>query len=312
MNVFLRRERERQIVDITKWFLTVVILYREIYGKYKDGTLKFEDVQKLVDDKGQSILYNLKEACHSIFRQNAMSANSNLDKGKLFDLAISSFFHEVMKVREDCYQLEFYSPCHMELEKNHAKTDYEKDFFNRIKKLTVRVEERLPKEFEEIDALLGDILNQFKALLPEHYNNGLLVRFMIENKHLVNQVFGLKGLKEFFQLMYRGGSVEAYSIAAKSYFESGFYDKAATTIEKIQRLKKDDKEIEFLYYFYTGVRDYYYAENYRRSLEYLITAASLGKTINFKEEDLQRIRDICDKVRLAMSKTEGQETVASK
>lgn len=302
MNIFLflQRERERQIVDMAKWFLMVVVLYRELHEKYKNGTLKFDDVQKLVDDKGHSILYNLKEVCHSLFRHDAGAINNNLDRGKIFDFAISSFFHEAMKVREDCYQLEFYSPYFMELEKKHAKTDYERDFLNRIKKLTARVVQRLPKEFEEIDALLGDTINQFKALLLEHYDNGLLVRFMIENKELVNQVFGPKGLKELLQLMYREGSVEAYSLAAKSYFESGFYDKASTTIKKIYRSKKDDKELKFLYYFYTGVRDYY-AENYEQSLEYLNSAASLGETLSIKKEDLQKISQICDKVKLALS-----------
>ncbi len=311
MSIFLKRERERQIADIAKWFLMVVVLYKEVHEKYKKGTLKFDDVQRLVDDKGDSLLYNLKESCHSLFRQDTRLANNNLGKESLFDLAIGSFFHEAMKVREDCYHLEFYSPYYLNLEENHAKTDYEKDFLNRIKKLTDRVEQRLPKEFEELDALLGDTINQFKALLQEHYNNSLLVRFMIENKGLVNQVFGQKGLKELFQLMYKEGLVEAYSLAAKSYFESGFYDNAATTIKKIQRSKKDDKELKFLYYFYTGVRGYY-AENYQQSLEYLTNAASLGETINVKKEDLQRIECVCDKVKLALSGIEGQEAAVSK
>lgn len=300
MNIFFQRERERQIVDMAKWFLMVVVLYREVYEKYKNGTLKFDDVQKFVDDKGQSILYNLKEVCHSLFRQDAGLANNNLDKEKLFDLAVSSFFHEAMKVREDCYQLEFYSPYSLELEKKHAKTDYERDFLNRIERLTARVEQRLPREFEELDALLGDTINQFKALLPEYYDSGLLVRFMVENKQLINQVFGPKGLKEIFQLMHRGGSVEAHALAAKSYFESGFYDKAVTAIKKLQKAKKDDKEINFLYYFYTGARDYY-AENYEQSLRYLTTAASIGEALNVKKEDLQRIKYICDKIKLALS-----------
>lgn len=313
MRIILQRERERQIVDIVKWFLTVVVLYREVYEKYKNGSLKFDDVEKLVDDKGESILYNLKESCHRLFRQDAGTVNNNLGKEKLFDLAIGSFFHEAMKVREDCYHLEFYNPYYleMELKKKHAKTDYEKDFLNRIKKLTARVVQRLPKEFEELYALLGDTINQFKALLQEHYNSGLLVRFMIENKQLINQVFGQKGLKELFQLMYKDSLVEAYSLAAKSYFESGFYDKASTTIKKIQRSKKDDKALKFLYYFYTGVREYY-AENYGQSLEYLTNAASLGESINVKHEDLQRINSICDRVKLALSGIEGQETVVSK
>lgn len=311
MDIFLKRERERQIVDIAKWFLAVVVAYRELHEEYKNGKLKFDDVQKLVDDKETSILFNLKETCHSLFRQDAGLASNTLDRGKLFDLTIGSFFHEAMKVREDCYHLEFYGPCYMELEKKYAKTDYEKDFLIRIKKLTARVEQRLPKEFEELYALLGDTINQFKTLLQEHYDNGLLVRFMIENELLVSQVFGSKGTKELFQLMYKEGTVGAYSLAAKSYFESGFYDKAATTIKKIQQSKKDDKELKFLYYFYTGVREYY-AENYQHSMECLTNAASLGESIRVKREDLERIKSFCDKVKLAISKIKGQETVALK
>jgi tetratricopeptide (TPR) repeat protein len=312
MNVFLQRERERQIVEIVKWFLMVVILHRDVHEKYKNGTLKFDDVQKLVDDKGESVLYNLKEACHKLFRHDANSPNNNLGKENLFDLAIGSFFHEAMKVREDCYQLEFYSPHDMiELEMEHANTDYEKDFLNRILKLTARVEERLPKEFEEIDALLSDTINQFKALMQEHCGSGLLVRFMIENRQLINQVFGPKGLKELFQLMYKEGSVEAYSLAAKSYFESGFYDKAAITIKKIQRSKKDDKGLQLLYYYYIGVREYY-AENYQQSLENLTNAEGLGETASVNEGDLQKIKCICNKVKLALRGIEEQGAVVSK
>src|SRR3990172_2817201 len=116
--------RNRNVLEIVRGLLLSEVAFQEIFRKYKEGHLRFSDIGNWVDDKGQSLLYNLKEQCHSFFRDRK---ESSLNRNEwLLDLVIGSIFHEAMKLRENLYQMEVYRPKYLEYESKAGKSPYEK------------------------------------------------------------------------------------------------------------------------------------------------------------------------------------------
>ena len=102
-----RRERERKVMEIVRSFLLVYLAFRRLREEYQKGSLRFSDLARFVDDRGQSTLFTLKENCHSLFRRSDEGVS---EKEQVFDLLVGTLFHLAMKLREDLYQLEFHGP----------------------------------------------------------------------------------------------------------------------------------------------------------------------------------------------------------
>ncbi|HSR13474.1 MAG TPA: hypothetical protein VLS90_18655, partial [Thermodesulfobacteriota bacterium] len=88
--------RDRKIVDIARNFLLTVSTFRELREKFVRESLRFPDLARLVDDRGESVLFALKENCHSLFRAGNGPVG---EKEQIFDLSIGSLFHLAMKIR---------------------------------------------------------------------------------------------------------------------------------------------------------------------------------------------------------------------
>lgn len=282
------KDRNRKIVEVVKLFLRSITLYRQFYNEYQKGSLRFEEVQKLVDDKGQSLLFNLKKICHSLFRGN----NSSSDKEQFFDLAVSSIFHEAMIIRENCYQVETYGPKARFLEGKPQKGPHEKKFLKELDRTLERARKRLSVELKETNCLLSEALEQLKDLITSYPENGLLVRFLLEDETLVREIFGPEGLENIFSTMYKEGRLAALQVAARSYYDSGYYRQAADTIKRALALTTDNKT-RFLYFFYSGLRDYYEDNDYQRALENFRLAKELGEHLFVSyPEYLKRINSL--------------------
>ncbi len=96
------------LVDILREFLTAYEQLDRLTEKYKRDELAFPDLQKFVGDSDNSVLFRLKEKCHSLFRPEAGGSKVARPREALFDLAVGSLFHAAMKFREDFYQREVY------------------------------------------------------------------------------------------------------------------------------------------------------------------------------------------------------------
>ncbi len=283
------KDRDRKLVELVKLFLRSVVLYRRLYGDYQKGILRFEEIQKLVDDKGQSFLFNLKKISHSLFRAN----NSCSEKEQLFDLAVSSIFHEVMVIRENCYQVETYGPRAKSIERKPEKGPHEKKFLRELYRALERAKKRLSAEFRETEALLSETLEQLKEIIASYPENGLLVRFFLENDDLIREVFGAEGLNKLFSTMYKEGRLKALRVAAESYYHSGYYEQAAAVIQKALPLTSDN-ETRFLYFFYTGLKDYYEDDNYQGATENFRVAKEMEEHLRLlNPEYFERMNSLC-------------------
>lgn len=291
---FLFDDRERKIVEIIKGFLQSLIIFRSLYDKKKD--LTFAEVNGLIDDKGKSKLFNLKENCHSLFRNDNVQKCS--EKEKLFDLAIGSIFHETMKLREDFYQLTKYGPRYEELNKKPEKTIHEKQLFNQFSKIIVRTKQRLVEDYEDTVILFEDTVNQMHDLLPEYSNNGLVVRFLLEHESLINDAYGENGLNKLLDSMFENGHLGALCVAARSYASGGYHEMAAEKLKKAIEINKVDKYVEFSSYYCMGVRDYY-ARKYNHALTHFQDANNSAKDLKNITDSVKMMDHFSSKIKQA-------------
>jgi hypothetical protein len=123
-------KQDRNILEIVRGLLFSEVAFQKIFKKYKEGRLRFSDIGLWVDDKGQTLLYNLKEQSHSSFRYKGKTPISRNEW--VLDLVIGSIFHEAMKLRENIYQMEVYQPKYLQYKSRVGKSEYEKDYSNNL------------------------------------------------------------------------------------------------------------------------------------------------------------------------------------
>ncbi len=291
-DTFTQRKRERQVVEIVRHFLLAVVTFRQQYQNYQQGLLHFSDLAKLIDDRGQSILYTLKELSHALYRQNS-SATS--EKEQIFDLTIGSIFHLAMKMREDIYQFEIYGPKYRALIQKRDSAPEQANLTLQFQEILFRAENSLKEGMEEIDVLTKDIFRQFKELLYEYRENGLLIRFFLEEKDLLQEAMGDDGLERLFRVLYGPDEAQPYRLAGESYFLSAFYDKAIQIFSRALEKNPGDENLLFKIYLSKGMENFYAFDPYQ-ALIFFEKCLSLKGKIEFLDTHRAMIRKVCQKI----------------
>lgn len=210
------------MVDIVREFLAVHQLVLRVIEHYREGTLRFDEVEELISDSERSRLYRLKERCHSQFREHAGTTREPAHREALFDLAVGSLFHEAMSVRESFYQREVYGPRVRAL-RSEAGPEAE-ELFREFERILTAVSDRLEDGLHEAMVLLDQTCGQLRVLMVEQPGNGHLLRYLIEHDERVEEVFG-ESLDSLLREM-EGSAATGYAEAGRSYLESGYYDEA--------------------------------------------------------------------------------------
>ena len=293
-NIFIQRERDRQVVEIVRNFLLTVVTFRQQYQNYQQGSLHFDDLTKLIDDRGQSILYNLKELSHALYRHNSSTIS---EKEQIFDLTIGSIFHLAMKIREDIYQLEIYGPKYRALIEKGNYPPQQENLTRQFQEILSRAENSFKEGMEEIDVLTKDIFLQFKELLCEYRENGLLIRFFLEEKELLQEVMGTDALEKLFHTLYGPDEAQPYRLAGESYFHSAFYSKATQILSQALEKKPEDESLHFKIYLSKGMEQFYGFDPFQAVIffEKCLSLAGKGK-IEFLETHREMIRMVCQKI----------------
>jgi tetratricopeptide (TPR) repeat protein len=277
-----RRERERKVMEIVRSFLFAYLAFRRLHGEYQKGSLRFSDLARFVDDRGQSILFTLKENCHSLFRRNDEGVS---DKEQVFDLIVGTLFHLAMKLREDLYQVEFYGPKFTRLSEKKEEHQDPQSLVQQFQGLLSRARSGMKEEMEEMDLLFKEFLPPFQDLLREYRENGLLLRFLMEEKGLLREVWGERALETLLEKLYGPNSAQPDRLAGESYFQSAFYPQATQAFSRALNKNPGDEEIQFLHHLSRGMEHFY-------SLASLSALESFEKCLSFSisEELLERYR----------------------
>ncbi len=98
---------EKKQIDLINEFISVHRTCNHCLELHRRGRSDLLPTSRnLVDDKGKSSLFRLKQMCHDLFR-NGVEVSY---KEKFYDITVGYIFHEAMKLRECIYQLEYYKP----------------------------------------------------------------------------------------------------------------------------------------------------------------------------------------------------------
>jgi tetratricopeptide (TPR) repeat protein len=284
---------DRNILEIVRGLLLSEVAFQEIFKKYKEGCLRFSDIGVWIDDKGQSLLYNLKEQCHSLFRNNGKKPVYKNEW--LLDLVIGSIFHEAMKLRENIYQMEVYRPKYLQYKSKVGKSDYEKDYLQQFERIILKTKRGVVEGMEETRSLFQDAMAQLIDLFKEGANNTILVRFLLENLTLLQKVYGSKKAKEIFDLMFKKGFLDAYQLAGQSYLQSEHYDLSSNYFLKALKMDPQNHDLRFLLNFSLGMNEYY-RNAYSKSLSYFSKLIPLKLNGKLKKEYLRKVEEVCHKI----------------
>ena len=219
---FSRRVRNEKVASVFKRFLVARVGFDAIVEMCRSPEpVRFRAIDVFVE----RTLFGLKEECHALFRKAGSPAGDVLYAEDLFDLLVGSIFHEMMKIKENCYILEHYGPTYRSIvamaERRIRVPVYERLFFRACKRIIERASGAVYEDIRVVEQLFDDATEHLLSILPRFANNGLVTRIFIENEHLVEMAYGEGGLKKVLLRMYEGRLANAYLHAACSYKAAG-------------------------------------------------------------------------------------------
>ncbi len=297
-------KRDRNILEIVRGLLISEVAFQEIFKKYKEGRLHFSDIGHWVDDKGQSVLYNLKERSHSFFRYKNKRPISRNEW--LLDLVIGSIFHEAMKLRENIYQMEVYQPMYLQYQSRVGRSDYEKHYLQQFERIVLKAKQGVVEGMEETRSLFQDAMTHLIDLFKGDARNKLLVRFLLENLPLLQKVYGPKKKNEIFNLMFKRGLLDAYQFAGRSYLESEHYDLSSDYFSKALIMDPRNHDLQFFLNFSLGMNEYY-RNAYSKSQFYFAKLIPFKLDRKLKKEYLRKVEEVCCKIFSELKEERGLE-----
>ena len=295
-------KQDRNRLEIVRGLLLSEAAFQEIYKKYKEGRLRFSDIRVWVDDKGQTLLYNLKEQSHSSSRYKGKTPISRNEW--LLDLVIGSIFHEAMKLRENIYQMEVYQPMYLQYKSTVGRSEYEKNYLQQFERIVFKAKQGVVEGMDETRSLFQDAMAQLIDLFKKDSKNRLLVRFLLENLFLLQKVYGLKKQREIFNLMFTNGLLDAYQFAGQSYLESKHYDLASNYYSKALKMDSNNHDLQFLLNLSLGMNEYY-KNAYPKSLSYFAKLIPFKLEKKLKKEHLRKVEEVCHKIFFELKEERG-------
>jgi len=281
------------LVDIVRDFIAAHRTTKRLFDRFRAGELRFDELAELIGDDEGSVLFRLKERCHTLFRPRDSAAVISSRGEALFDLAVGSLFHEAMKFRENFYQQEYYGPRVRALRSEESRDG--DALFSEFEKLLSVVAERLAEGIQETEILIEQSIKQLRALLCEHPDASLVLRFMLENQTRVEEVFG-DGIDAIFAEI-EGSSAAGHTLVGRSYLASGFYREAAKAFTLAIEAGEPTAELSGLARFSRGMGAYLDRE-YETCLKQIDAALDAGEPLGETLLDMARraIRSIAQLV----------------
>lgn len=306
------RDRNRWlVVELLRDFLEVWLQFRQIYRRYQQGQLTFEEMASFVDDKDPYLpLFRLKEISHKLFRK---PGGDHPEEGRLFDLAVGSIFHEAMKARENLYQLQAYRPYYVELQRREAVTPYQRRLYAEFSKIGHRAERGLREGLAETRRLFKDTLEQIRAFLVRGWrDNALLVRFILRHEDLLRRAYGKRGFESLVAEAFPEGFAAALKEGALSFMKGEHFAEAERLFKRYLRYRPEDLEAYFLRLYCRGF-DAYLGNRYRVTLRAFRRAGEVARRGTRAELKgyLERMAEVVTRIARELHE-EGRSRRASK
>jgi len=239
-NVWLEERRDEFLRDAIQQFFDAYLSFKEEYQQFKkEGKVKFSHLAKWVGtEENKGPLWNLKDLIHNLLDR----PHNFLTHEIAFERAIHLIFHQFMSFKEHIYVLEQYE--NIIREKFKGRDEELSEALKDFKKLMAKIKEEMPEEIESARELFETSAKLLRLILPSYKKNKLLVRYIVENKEIVEKTYGKGEWEKILELMFSKKKEEAYYITAMWYFENCDYGKSRTYIKEALRMNPSNKKIE--------------------------------------------------------------------
>jgi tetratricopeptide (TPR) repeat protein len=239
-NVWLEDRRDEFLRDAIQQFFNAYLNFKEEYKHFKkEGRIKFSHLAKWVGtEEAKGPLWNLKDLIHNLLDRPHQFLTHEI----AFERAIHLIFHQFMSFKEHIYVLEQYENIVREKFKggDEELSEALKDF----QKLMLKIKEEMPGEIESSRELFETGAKLLKLMLPSYRENKLVVRYIVENKEIVEKVYGKGEWEKILGCMFPKKKEEAYYMTAMWYFENGDYGKSREYIKEALNINPGNKKIE--------------------------------------------------------------------
>jgi len=232
---------DEKIITTNKDFTSIaeiVINSLRVFSEFKAEYNSFRKVKKLDFgriDRLEKELFDLKDATHALFRAET-AVKKEIKETDLYDLIVSSIFHEMLHLKEYIYILDKYEPSFDLIEKrleDKELEDFKKDFLRHSREMVGEAKLGLPLKIQGINEVVEDAIKHLGQIIRHNSFDSHMLRSIFVSKKLVESIYGENGLEKLYDSIYEGGWVEGYFLVAESFTKSGFYNESADILRKV-------------------------------------------------------------------------------
>lgn len=241
-NEWLEERKDEFLRDAIQQFFNAYLSFQKEYHQFKkEGRVEFAHFARWVgteDNKGP--LWNLKDLVHNLLDRPHQFLTHEI----AFERAIHLIFHQLMSFKEHIYVLEQYENV---VRKKFKGADEElSEALEDFKELMIKVREEMPGEIASAKELFETSIKLLRLMLPSYRHNKLVIRYIVENRELIEKVYGKGEWDKILEFIFHKKKEEAYYTTAMWYFENGDYVKSQTYLKDALNISPDNKKIESL------------------------------------------------------------------
>jgi hypothetical protein len=219
--------RERRLAQIVRDFMQAALLWGDIARDLENDALDFSQLEQLIGDAEDSVLYCLKEECHALFRFHQDASPTEVQAEELFDLVVGALFHETMKLREGFYTTAHYTP---RLERMRGEGTRSAPLLDLLRDLLVSCRRRVTESASEVEDLFRQTREQLLIVLRQVGDTGAVARSLVEDPQRTERVFGAS-LREVLDDVY-GDAERGFDLAIGHLLDNGHYEDAGAVLAR--------------------------------------------------------------------------------
>ncbi|MEI7904831.1 MAG: hypothetical protein WCI43_05390, partial [Candidatus Firestonebacteria bacterium] len=191
------KNKYSEVSDVVLNSLKVFRGFKQEFKDYKKTKkLSFSRINRLERD-----LFDLKNATHSLFRVDG-AKEKEIEETDIFDLIVSSIFHEMLHLKEYIYIIEKYEPRYLVLEnKIGEKKELEpakRDFLRHSRSTVGEAKLGMPLKLQGINELVDDALPHLIRIIKLHSFDNRLVRALFVYGEYLEALFPDGGIKKLY------------------------------------------------------------------------------------------------------------------
>lgn len=189
---------------------------------------------RVVEELCSEVFRPLKDLGHSVLRRFPTTEEESAihDHELLCDLVIGACFHEMLQLQENLYLVKLYRPRYEDL-KHQMKDESLNEYFHIGERLIHEASVQIPKNLRWIWELLDEALSLVKRMLAGYRNNRILLRYLVRELHLIEQVYSKEEADDLFNRMFEGGLREALWVGARDYHDGWHFRQSLDCLSRL-------------------------------------------------------------------------------